>query len=65
MTEAYLDAIKAASADSHETPQKPIQDKVNAFSKDLSADQSTAIGKIQDGLQYLSYLVISTSMPAA
>nr|GMD90432.1 uncharacterized protein LOC109161907 [Ipomoea batatas] len=65
VTEAYLDAIKAASADSHETPQKPIQDKVNAFSKDLSADQSTAIGKIQDGLQYLSYLVISTSMPAA
>ncbi|XP_019166018.1 PREDICTED: uncharacterized protein LOC109161907 [Ipomoea nil] len=65
VTEAYLDAIKAASADSHETPQKTIQDKVNAFSKDLSADQSTAIGKIQDGLQYLSYLVISTSMPAA
>nr|GMD92501.1 uncharacterized protein LOC109161907 [Ipomoea batatas] len=40
VTEAYLDAIKAAS---HETPQKPIQDKVNAFSKDLSADQSTAL----------------------
>nr|GMD84129.1 protein FAM114A2-like isoform X1 [Ipomoea batatas] len=31
VTEAYLNAIKAASADSHETPQKPIQDKVNAF----------------------------------
>ncbi|OMP01575.1 hypothetical protein COLO4_11733 [Corchorus olitorius] len=66
VAEAYLAAIKSATADSHEAlPQASIQEKVNAFSEHLRGDQSTAVSKIQDGLQYLSYVVLSTSMPAA
>uniref|UniRef100_A0A5B6YY55 DUF7798 domain-containing protein n=1 Tax=Davidia involucrata TaxID=16924 RepID=A0A5B6YY55_DAVIN len=66
VAEAYLAAIKGATADSHEVlPQKSIQEKANTFSDNLRADQTTAVGKIQDGLHYLSYVVLSTSMPAA
>lgn len=66
VAEAYMVAIKGASAESHEAlPQKSIQEKANTFSVHLRADQTTAVGKIQDGLQYLSYVVISTSMPVA
>ncbi|KAK9286813.1 hypothetical protein L1049_015218 [Liquidambar formosana] len=65
VAEAYLAAIKGATADSHEAlPQTSIQEKANAVSKHLQADQITAVGKIQDGLQYLSFVVLSTSMPA-
>ncbi|CAI9104399.1 OLC1v1003061C1 [Oldenlandia corymbosa var. corymbosa] len=65
VAEAYLAAIKGASSDSHEVPQNSIQEKASSFSENLRADHSTALGKIQDGLQHLSYLVLSTSMPAA
>ncbi|KAL7206590.1 hypothetical protein ACSBR2_019330 [Camellia fascicularis] len=66
VAEAYIAAIKGATADSQEVlPQKSIQEKANAFSQNLRSDQNTAVGKIQDGLQYLSYVVLSTSMPAA
>ncbi|KAG5625063.1 hypothetical protein H5410_010281 [Solanum commersonii] len=65
VAEAYLAAVKSVAADSHEVPQKSIQDKANAYSENLRAAHSTAMGKIQDGLQYLPYVVISTSMPAA
>ncbi|KAF5951684.1 hypothetical protein HYC85_009628 [Camellia sinensis] len=66
VAEAYIAAIKGATADSQEVlPQKSIQEKANAFSENLRSDQNTAVGKIQDGLQYLSYVVLSTSMPAA
>ncbi|XP_016475034.2 uncharacterized protein LOC107796745 [Nicotiana tabacum] len=65
VAEAYLAAVKGVSADSQEVPQKSIQEKANAYADNLRADHSTAMGKIQDGLQYLSYVVISTSMPAA
>lgn len=66
VTEAYLAAMKGASADSLEVlPQTPIQGKANTFTEHLRSDQSTAVDKIQDGLQYLSYLVLSTSMPSA
>ncbi|KAF9675947.1 hypothetical protein SADUNF_Sadunf09G0087000 [Salix dunnii] len=66
VAEAYAAAIKGAAADSHENSQQTsIQDKVNAFSELLRTDRTTAVSKIQDGLQYLSYVVISTSMPAA
>lgn len=66
VAEAFAAAIKGATADSNEVlPQKPIQEKTRAFSENLRVDQTTAMGKIQDGLQYLSYLVLSTSMPAA
>ncbi|KAL6522606.1 hypothetical protein OROMI_031564 [Orobanche minor] len=65
VAEAYLTAIKdVAAADSAEVlPQKSIQEKANAFTEHLRADRTTAVGKMQDGLQYLTYLVISTSMP--
>ena len=66
VAEAYLAAIKGASAESHEAlPETSIPEKANAFSEHLRADQTTAVGKIQDGLTYLSYLVVSTTMPAA
>lgn len=65
MTESYIAATKGASANLPEATQKSLQDKANAFSKNLHADQRTAMEKIQDGLQYLSYVVLSTSMPAA
>ncbi|XP_038706988.1 uncharacterized protein LOC120002338 [Tripterygium wilfordii] len=64
VAEAYLAAIKAASADSQEViPQKSFQEKANVYSENLRADQNTAVAKMQDGLQYLSYVVLSTSMP--
>ncbi|KAL6522615.1 hypothetical protein OROMI_031573 [Orobanche minor] len=65
VAEAYLTAIKdVAAADSAEVlPQKSIQEKANAFTEHLRADRTTAVGKMQDGLQYLTYLVLSTSMP--
>ncbi|RXH88155.1 hypothetical protein DVH24_042226 [Malus domestica] len=66
VAEAYLAAIKGASEDSHEVlPHTSIQEKASSFSKHLRDDQTTALSKIQDGLHYLSYVVISTSMPAA
>ncbi|XWS67980.1 hypothetical protein CRYUN_Cryun04dG0051000 [Craigia yunnanensis] len=66
VAEAYLAAIKSATADSHEAlPQASIQEKANSLSEHLRGDQTTAVSKIQDGLQYLSFVVLSTSMPAA
>lgn len=66
VAEAYLAAIKSATADSQEVvPKNSIQQKASAFTEHLRADHSTAVGKMQDGLQYLAYVVLSTSMPAA
>ncbi|XP_038682591.1 uncharacterized protein LOC119983017 [Tripterygium wilfordii] len=66
VAEAYLAAIKATSVDSQEVvPQKSIQEKANVYSENLTADKNIAVAKIQDGLQYLSYVVLSTSMPTA
>ncbi|KAJ4827424.1 hypothetical protein Tsubulata_011073 [Turnera subulata] len=66
VAEAYAAAIKSATADSHENlPHKSIQEKANAFSELLRSDKTAAVCKIQDGLQYLAYVVISTSMPSA
>ncbi|GFQ03850.1 hypothetical protein PHJA_002528800 [Phtheirospermum japonicum] len=66
VAEAYVAAIKGVAADSQDVrPQKSVQEKVSAFSEHLRADHSTAVGKMQDGLQYLAYLVLSSSMPAA
>ncbi|XP_022931612.1 uncharacterized protein LOC111437779 [Cucurbita moschata] len=66
VSKAYEAAMSAVPANSHKGHlQTSIQDKANAFSKRLRADQTTAFCKIQDGLQYLSYLVLSTSMPSA
>ncbi|KZV52639.1 hypothetical protein F511_07032 [Dorcoceras hygrometricum] len=66
VAEAYLAAIKSATSDSQEVfPKNSIQQKVSAFTEHLRADHSTAVGKLQDGLQYLAYVVLSTSMPTA
>ncbi|XP_047332066.1 uncharacterized protein LOC124935692 [Impatiens glandulifera] len=61
VAETYL----AASKGSEDLPQKLIQDKANTYSENLQSDKTTAIAKIQDGLQYLSYVIVSTAMPAA
>ncbi|XP_020242927.1 uncharacterized protein LOC109821145, partial [Asparagus officinalis] len=61
--EAYEAAIQTASdsADGHQ--ENNIKGKATMISNNLRADQSTALGKIQEALQYLAYVVISTSMP--
>ncbi|KAK9048316.1 hypothetical protein SSX86_032723 [Deinandra increscens subsp. villosa] len=64
VAEAYAAAIKSASADSPEiVPEKSIRDKVNSFSEDLRVNRTTAVGKIQDGLHFLAYVILSTSLP--
>ncbi|GAY58249.1 hypothetical protein CUMW_185610 [Citrus unshiu] len=66
VAEAYQAAMKAVTATSLDaSPQTLVQEKVKAFSEHLRSDQTTAVGNIQDGLQYLTYLVLSTSMPSA
>ncbi|KAI3803678.1 hypothetical protein L1987_31838 [Smallanthus sonchifolius] len=65
VAEAYAAALKSATADSPELAQeKSIRDKVNSFSEDLHVNRTTAVGKIQDGLQFLAHVILSTSMPA-
>ncbi|PON56991.1 BAT2 domain protein [Parasponia andersonii] len=64
VAEAYVAAMKGASAECHEAlPHTSIQEKANAFTEHLRLDQTTSVGKLQDGLQYLSYVV--ASMPVA
>ncbi|GAB2246689.1 hypothetical protein Droror1_Dr00006571 [Drosera rotundifolia] len=63
VAEAYLAAIKGMAVESHEAPlQKSIQDKVAALSEHLRTDGKRVAVKIQDGVQYLSFVVLSTSM---
>ncbi|XP_075504482.1 uncharacterized protein LOC142541917 [Primulina tabacum] len=66
VAEAYLAAIKSTTADSQEVvPKNSIQQKASAYTEHLRAGHNTAVGKMQDGLQYLAYVVLSTSMPAS
>ena len=66
VTEAYQTAIKCDAAEPRQAlPQTSVQDKAKFFSEHLRADQTTAVGKIQDGLQFLSHVVLSASMNAA
>lgn len=65
VTEAYQAAIKAAAESHSVVPQTTVQEKASAFSEHLRADQATAICKIQDGVQFLAHVLISTSMNAA
>lgn len=65
--EAYQAAIKNASPTTpNGPPQQPssVQEKANTISNLLNADHSTALEKIQDALKFLSYVVLSTSMPS-
>lgn len=66
VADAYSAAIKSAAADSQEViPEKSVQEKATAFTQHLRAGHTTALGKMQDGLQYLTFLVLSASIPAA
>ncbi|PSS19179.1 Protein FAM114A2 like [Actinidia chinensis var. chinensis] len=66
VAEAYVAAMKGAAADSKEVhPHKSIQEKADSLSKNFHSNRATAVGKIQDGLEYLTYIVLSTSMPVA
>uniref|UniRef100_A0A2C9UFV4 DUF7798 domain-containing protein n=1 Tax=Manihot esculenta TaxID=3983 RepID=A0A2C9UFV4_MANES len=61
VAEAYVAAV-----DSHDNLLKTsTQEKANTFSELIRADWTAAVSKILDGLQYLSYVVISTSMLSA
>ncbi|KAF8112753.1 hypothetical protein N665_0062s0097 [Sinapis alba] len=69
VSETYSAAIKGASTDDNSKDNllktSTMEEKANTFNDSLRSDQTTAITKIQEGLQYLSYVVISTSMPSA
>ncbi|KAL0348376.1 UNVERIFIED_CONTAM: hypothetical protein Sangu_1065400 [Sesamum angustifolium] len=66
VAEAYQSAIKSASTDSQEVlTQKSVQEKASAFTESLRSDHTTALGKMQDGLQYLTFVVLSTSIPSS
>ena len=66
VTEAYQAAIKAVTSESLSVvTQKSVQEKASAFSEHLRAEQTTAVCKIQDGMQFLAHVLISTSMNAA
>lgn len=66
VTEAYQASIKGVTAESPTAvPKTSVQEKASAFSEHLRADQTTAISKIQDGVQFLAHVVLSTSMNAA
>ncbi|KAH0892112.1 hypothetical protein HID58_054541 [Brassica napus] len=69
VSETYSAAIKGASTDDDSKDNllktSTMEEKANTFNDSLRSDQTTAITKIQEGLQYLSYVVISTSMPSA
>ncbi|KAI3789360.1 hypothetical protein L2E82_02153 [Cichorium intybus] len=61
VAEVYASAIKSAT---EVVPEKLIQDKVKSFCDDLHVNRTTAVAKIQDGLNFLAYVILSTSMPA-
>ncbi|CAH8381561.1 unnamed protein product [Eruca vesicaria subsp. sativa] len=68
VSETYAAAIKGAAADDSKDKllkTSTMEEKASTFNDSLRSDQTTAITKIQEGLQYLSYVVITTSMPSA
>ncbi|KAL4588764.1 hypothetical protein LXL04_001659 [Taraxacum kok-saghyz] len=62
VAEAYQGAIKSAT---EVVPEKVIEDKVKSLSEDLRVNRTTAVAKIQDGLRFLAYVILTTSMPTA
>ncbi|XP_010530871.1 PREDICTED: uncharacterized protein LOC104807346 [Tarenaya hassleriana] len=69
VTEAYVHAAKGIAAKPESKDEHPKAstglDKGNGFTQLLRSDKTTAIAKIQEGLQHLSHVVISTSMPSS
>ncbi|OEL24636.1 hypothetical protein BAE44_0014345 [Dichanthelium oligosanthes] len=66
VAEACMAAIQNALSDKHDDVpnQKSVQEKAKSISNHLSSDQTSAVSKLQDALQYMSYVVVCTSMPS-
>jgi len=67
VAEAYAAAMQNALADKQDDlpNQKSLQEKVKSISIHLNSDQTSAVSKLQDALQYLAYVVVCASMPSA
>ncbi|RWW81236.1 hypothetical protein BHE74_00010393 [Ensete ventricosum] len=62
--EAYLTVIQSLSSDKQVgLPHTSVQEKANVITNHFRAGQISAVEKIQDGVHYLTYVVLSTSMP--
>ncbi|KAG6493510.1 hypothetical protein ZIOFF_048497 [Zingiber officinale] len=61
--EAYLAAIQSVSSEKPGLVQSSMQEKAKAITNHLRDDKTSAAEKVQDALHYLSYVVLSTSMP--
>uniref|UniRef100_A0A453HC02 DUF7798 domain-containing protein n=3 Tax=Aegilops tauschii TaxID=37682 RepID=A0A453HC02_AEGTS len=65
VAEAYAAAIQNALADKQgDAPHQSVQEKAKDISSHLKSDQTSAVSKLQDALQYLAYVVVCTSMPS-
>ncbi|CAL4944269.1 unnamed protein product [Urochloa decumbens] len=66
VAEAYVAAIQDALADKQDDlpNQKSVQEKAKSISNHLNSDQTSAVSKLQDALQYLAYVVVCASMPS-
>ncbi|RCV40998.1 hypothetical protein SETIT_9G100200v2 [Setaria italica] len=66
VAEAYAAAIQNALADKQDDlpSQKSVQEKAKSISNHLNSDQTSAVSKLQDALQYLAYVVVCASMPS-
>jgi hypothetical protein len=65
VAEAYMAAIQNALADKKDdlSNQNSVQEKAKYISNHLNTDQTSAVSKLQDALQYLAYVVVCSSMP--
>ncbi|XP_066313125.1 uncharacterized protein [Miscanthus floridulus] len=66
VAEAYAAAMQNALAVKQDDlpNQKSLQEKVKSISIHLNSDQTSAVSKLQDALQYLAYVVVCASMPS-
>ncbi|CAN6297854.1 unnamed protein product [Urochloa humidicola] len=66
VAEVYVAAIQNALADKQDDlpNQKSVQEKAKSISNNLNSDQTSAVSKLQDALQYLAYVVACASMPS-
>ncbi|XP_065003947.1 uncharacterized protein LOC135636240 [Musa acuminata AAA Group] len=64
IVEAFLATIQSVSSDKQDgVPRSVVQEKANAITDHLRADGTSAVEKIQDAVQFLAYVLLSTSMP--
>uniref|UniRef100_A0A0D9VYR4 DUF7798 domain-containing protein n=1 Tax=Leersia perrieri TaxID=77586 RepID=A0A0D9VYR4_9ORYZ len=66
VAEAYMAAIQNALADKKDdlSSQNSVREKAKYISSHLNSDQTSAVSKLQDALQYLAYVVVCSSMPS-